>query len=204
MGKIPLASNQCTQFALLSDMKKKSVQYRAKRVSNWTTVSLSPSHSLSLTHTHSAVSCSLIVHVVVVECVGKFFIFNCTRRRELRQKPKILKRLPELPAQLKAHLVERQPLLLLLRLALPGLAWPGPPTNLAQHKARLHAERAILWKFLATSQPRLASRQCLHLNYASNSPLSALHSLHYTPGQVYSSRQAGRPAGRALLCANYN
>lgn len=88
--------------------------------------SASPSHYLSLTH--SAVSGSLIVDVVV-ECVGKFFIFNCTRRRELRQKPKILKRLPELPALLKAHLVVRQSLsmlllllLLLLRLALPDLA----------------------------------------------------------------------------------
>lgn len=79
MGKIPLASNQCTQFALLSDMKKKSVQRalgkKGFKLDNCLTLPISLSLFLS------TVSLLSLSTSLLTECVGKFFIFNCTRER---------------------------------------------------------------------------------------------------------------------------
>lgn len=58
MGKIPLASNQCTQFALLSDMKKKSVQRALGKKGSKLDNCLALPISLPLSLSFSAVSLS--------------------------------------------------------------------------------------------------------------------------------------------------
>jgi len=181
MGKIPLASNQWTQFALLWHEKEISAKRIGFGFLGWVAIGFALLLGMASSLVQSCLSPSLSSTQHSWPNVWENFSFlialGQAQTHNDRQTAWNLKESESCALKRQVYVSVGSWLLTVdssvgLFSLLAVYSWPTYKSRPAVGSKRLHAGRAILWKFLATSQPRLASQKCLHLKLCNHSNLS--------------------------------